>query len=216
MAEIRVTIFDDNNDIRDSLAILFNTTSGFVLGGAFSHAAEAPAYIEATLPDVVLMDIDMPGTDGIQALKNIRKLFPDLHVIMLTIFHDDDKIFDAICAGANGYVLKTKTLDEIVSAVREVVAGGSPMTPSIARKVLQLFQRNIGPQKDSDYNLTSREKEVLKFLVDGDSYKMIADKLKISYPTVNSHLTNIYRKLHVNSMGEAISLAIKNRLMSFL
>src|SRR5262245_59062185 len=161
MADIRVTIFDDNNDIRDSLAILFNTTPGFILGGAFNHANNAADHIEATLPDVVLMDIDMPGISGIQAVGHVRKVFPHLQIIMLTIFQDDDKIFDAICAGANGYVLKTRSLDEIISAVREVVAGGSPMSPSIARKVLELFQKNVSHAGDDNYLLTPREKEVL-------------------------------------------------------
>jgi DNA-binding NarL/FixJ family response regulator len=213
MPDIRITIFDDNADIRNALALLFNTQPGFVLAGSFSHARNVEEMVEATIPDVVLMDIDMPEVNGIEAVKQLRKKFQSLHIVMLTIFNNDDKIFDAICAGANGYILKTKTFEDVIVSVHEVVAGGSPMSPSIATKVLHLFQKMNAPVDDDVYNLTKREKEVLQLLAKGDSYKMIAAFLKIAYPTVNTYITSIYRKLHVHSLGEAISKALHNKIV---
>jgi len=160
----------------------------------------------------VLMDIDMPNISGIEATRNIKKKFPGQVIVILTMFDDDDKVFDAICAGAAGYLVKNESLSQLIDGVKQAHAGGAPMTPSIARKVLQLFQQKNAPAEDNAYNLTEREKEVLQHLVDGCSYKIIAGKLDLSYDTVHSHIKNIYKKLHVNSVSGAVSKALRDRL----
>ena len=154
----------------------------------------------------------MPGLNGIGTVKLIKAAFPETPILMLTVFDDDQKIFDAICAGADGYMLKNRSLDKLLDAVREVQQGGAPMSPSIAKRVLQLFQNQNSFKTSEEFNLSNREKEVLGLLVDGASYKMIADKLTIGYDTVHSHIKKIYKKLHVNSMSEAVSKALKNKL----
>jgi DNA-binding NarL/FixJ family response regulator len=168
--------------------------------------------MKALQPDVVLMDIQMPEADGIQGVKTINELFPNIKVIMQTVFEDDDKIFDAIRFGAAGYILKKAEPQKIIDAINEVVAGGSPMTPSIATKVLGYFRKKEVDNSEL-YRLSEREKEILVLLVDGKSYKMIADALSISYHTVNSHIKKIYEKLQVHSVGEAVSKAIQNKLI---
>lgn len=216
MTDIRVTIFDDSAAIRDSLSILLSNSPGTVLCGAFPDVMNLRSAIEATRPEVILMDIDMPGLNGIEAVRMIRTFNAEVQILMMTIFDDDDKIFDAICAGANGYLLKSQSLDKILDAIREVKDGGSPMSSSIARKVLVLFQQNNPVKPTEEFHLTAREKDVLTCLVEGDSYKMIADRLEIGYATVNTHVKSIYKKLHVNSVAEAISKAMKNKLTSLI
>ena len=211
---IRVAIFDDNKRILDSLTVLIEGTSGFSVAGAYSHAADAVSKILNDQPDVVLMDIDMPGTNGIQAVKEIKTQFPDLNIMMQTVFEDDDKVFESICNGASGYLLKNTPPAKILEAITEVYHGGSPMSPPIARKVLRMFAQHAPvKQTQENYNLTSREREVLQMLVEGNSYKMIADKLCITYDTVRSHMKKIYQKLHVNSINEAVGKALRNRLV---
>jgi DNA-binding NarL/FixJ family response regulator len=167
-------------------------------------------------PDVVMMDIEMPGVNGIEGVRQIKKNFTKINVLMQTSFEDDDKVFNAICAGASGYILKNTMPARILESIVEVYQGGSPMSPSVARKVLGFLQQ---PQADfaktdvPDYNLSNREKEVLSCLVKGMSYKMIADTCHISYETVRSHMKNIYEKLHVASMTEAVAKAINQRLV---
>jgi DNA-binding NarL/FixJ family response regulator len=212
MADIKVIIFDDNKRIRESLEILFSHTKGFACSGTFPDCNTLLQNIDAAKPDVVLMDIDMPGMNGIDAVKKIRSKHAELEILMLTVFDDDQKIFDAIVAGANGYILKNRSLNRLMDAVKEVHEGGAPMTPSIAKKVLKLFQQANKPETSEEFNLSVREKEVLALLVKGASYKMIADQLKIGYDTVHSHIKNIYKKLRVNSMSEAVAKAIKNKL----
>ncbi len=158
------------------------------------------------------MDIEMPGINGIEATQDIKREHPEQAIIMLTTFDDDEKVFDAICAGASGYVLKSRPLTDLIDAVKDVHMGGVPMTPSIARKMLDLFKQKNAPLKAEEFELTDREKEVLKHLVNGRSYKMIADNLKVSYETVHSHIKNIYKKLHVNSVSAAVSTALRHRL----
>jgi DNA-binding NarL/FixJ family response regulator len=212
MSPIKVILFDDNNRIRDSLELLFSSHPDFEWGGAFADATEALDQIDIHSPDVVLMDIDMPNISGIEATRNIKKKFPGQVIVILTMFDDDDKVFDAICAGAAGYLVKNESLSQLIDGVKQAHAGGAPMTPSIARKVLQLFQQKNAPAEDNAYNLTEREKEVLQHLVDGCSYKIIAGKLELSYDTVHSHIKNIYKKLHVNSVSGAVSKALRDRL----
>lgn len=205
-------LFDDNKRIRDSLSLLFASYPLYEWKGAHMDASEAIDLMEIYAPDVVLMDIDMPGINGIDAVKNIRRKYPDQVILMLTTFDDDEKIFDAICAGASGYIIKSKSLRHLLDAVKEAYEGGAPMSPSIARKVLQLFKEKNAPGDADSFHLTDREKEVLVHLINGSSYKMIAADMKLSYDTVHSHIKNIYKKLQVNSVSEAVSKAMRLRL----
>ena len=208
---IRAVIFEDNAHLRDSLFYLIDETEGFICAGAFADANNVYKNIESTKPDVVLMDIDMPGISGIEAVSIIKKNFPTVHVIMQTVFEDNDKIFDSICAGASGYLLKKASPARLIDAITEVMEGGAPMTGSVAKKVLKYF--NDQKTEGDNYNLSAREKEILLHLVNGMSYKMIAAACFISYFTVNSHIKNIYSKLQVNSVSEAVAKAINKRIV---
>src|SRR5450755_1822252 len=214
MSGIKVTIFDDNNSLRDSIAMLLQDTKDFTLCGSYSHCLEVIEDITASNPDVVIMDIDMPGINGIEGVKLIRKKFPDLQILMFTVFDNDEKVFAAIKAGAGGYILKNAEPKNLLNAISEVYNGGAPMTPGIARKVLHQFQHLQPEEKKEDYHLSQRETEVLALLVNGLSYKMIAGKLNITYDTVRAHMKKIYEKLHVTSMTEAVAKAINKKLFS--
>lgn len=215
---LNIIIFDDNINVRESIGLLLSTTINMKLAAAFDSCKNLLADIESISPDIVLMDIDMPMISGIDAVKLLRTKYPDLPVLMLTGFEDDEKVFASLCAGANGYVLKNATMQSLIQYINEVHNGGAPMTPVIARKVLNQFTKLQPAQmQNEDYNLSSREKDVLQLLVKGKSYKMIADELNISYETVHSHIRKIYQKLQVNSVGEAVSKTIsKNILRTFL
>jgi DNA-binding NarL/FixJ family response regulator len=208
---IKVIIFDDNDSLRDSIAMLLQDTADFALVGSYMHCLDVIENIEETKPDVVIMDIDMPGMNGIEGVKLIRRKFPTVQILMLTVFDDDEKVFAAIKAGADGYILKNAEPQNLLNAISEVFNGGVPMAPGIARKVLHQFQA-ILPDEQKDYRLSLREKEVLGLLVDGLSYKMIAGKLNITYDTVRAHMKKIYEKLHVASMTEAVAKAITQKL----
>ena len=214
MSGIKVAIFDDNNSLRDSISMLLQDTKDFTLCGSYSHCLDVIDDISESNPDVVIMDIDMPGINGIEGVKLIRKKFPDLQILMFTVFDDDEKVFAAIKAGAGGYILKNAEPKNLLNAISEVYNGGAPMTPGIARKVLQQFQHLQPEEIKEDYHLSLREKEVLALLVDGLSYKMIAGKLNITYDTVRAHMKKIYEKLHVASMTEAVAKAINQKLFS--
>jgi DNA-binding NarL/FixJ family response regulator len=209
---VAVAIYDDNPHRRESLKILLESASGFRIVGMFPNCTNVKNEMTEFQPDVVLMDIQMPEVDGIQGVRTINELFPNIKVIMQTVFEDDEKIFDAIRFGASGYILKKAEPHKILDAIREVLEGGSPMTPSIATRVLGYFRKKEVDHSEL-YGLSEREKEILVLLVDGKSYKMIADTLSISYHTVNSHVKKIYEKLHVHSVGEAVSKAIQNKLV---
>jgi len=215
---LRVIIFDDNKNVRESVAMLLSTTENMQLVAAFESCKNMLQQIELSKPDVILMDIEMPMLNGIDAVKELRSKFPNLPVLMLTGFEEDEKVFASLCAGANGYVLKNASMESLIQYINEVYSGGAPMTPVIARKVLNQFARVQPTQtQGEDYNLSTREKEVLQLLVKGKSYKMIADELNVSYETVHSHIRRIYQKLHVNSVGEAVSKSIsQNILKAFL
>jgi len=214
---LRVICFDDNKNIRDSVSMLLSTTGNIKMIAGFDSCKNLLQDIEREKPDVIIMDIDMPEINGVQAVEILRKQYPTLPVMMLTGFEDDEKVFSSLCAGANGYILKNTKMDSLINQIQEVYEGGAPMTPLIARKVLNQFAK-MQPQKtpDENYNLSNREKDVLHLLVQGKSYKMIADELHISYETVHSHIRKIYQKLQVNSVGEAVSKTIsKNILKAF-
>ena len=213
---VRIAIFDDNKNIRESISMLLSTEPSFEVVGSFSHALDCVDEVKECRPDVVLMDIEMPGISGIEAVKAIKIQFPQVQVLMQTVFEDDDRVFDSICAGANGYVLKNHLTTKLIEFINDLQYGGSPMSLSIARKVLikmQQIQEHVKPGIAPDYHLTNREKEVLACIVEGLAYKMIADKLSISYETVRSHVKKIYEKLHVASLTEAVGKAMRERIV---
>lgn len=214
---VRVTIFDDNKRLLDSLAILIDGSPGFQIAGTFEDCQELESKIEKSQPDVILMDIQMPGINGIEAVKIVKKKFPRINVLMQTAFENDENVFEAICAGAHGYMLKNTAPVKILDFIMDVYQGGSPMSPSVARKVLGFLHKPTVSESREDepnnYNLSAREKEVLTYLVKGMSYKMIADQCNIAYTTVRTHMKNIYEKLHVASMTEAVAKAINQKIV---
>lgn len=210
--KIKVFLFDDNAQRRDGVQMLIESTDDLEYVGDAINCVHALENIQETEPDVVLMDIDMPKMTGIEGVKLIRSKYPTLKILMQTVFEDDDKIFDSICAGADGYILKQANPLSLLNAIREVLEGGAPMTPVIARKVLQSFSSKNKPIINKSFDLSKRETEILRLLVKGYSYKMVADECCISYATVNTHITKIYQKLHVNSATGAVSLALREGL----
>lgn len=213
MKDIRVVIFDDNTQLRETMFDLIDASEGFTCSGAFANCNDVLAKIEATHPQVVLMDIEMPVMNGIGAVKLIKHEFPQIKILMQTIFEDDEKIFQSICNGAEGYILKNKPLEEILEAIREIHQGGAPMSPAIALKVIRMFKHNLSVDDNDTFSLSVREKEILKCLVEGMSYKMIADNCFISQETVGGHIKNIYKKLQVHSKSEAVAKAIKGKIV---
>ena len=212
--EIRIVIFDDNATRRDGVKLLLDNSPGFYCAGTFEDCSNLINNIIDTQPDVVLMDIDMPGINGIEAVKMIKKEFPELPVMMQTVFDHDEKVFQSILAGATGYMLKKTPPVKLLEAIKEIHEGGAPMTPEIAVKVLQFFRKKEQEKAAIETSLTDREKEILSALVEGLSYKMIADKQQISYHTVNFHIRNIYKKLHVHNVSEAVAKAIRDKIVS--
>jgi len=209
----KVAVFDDNLARRQGLELLINAMDSMQCVGIFPNCSDVVHRLRSNLPDVVLMDINMPMVDGIEGLKLIKRAYPNIKVIMQTIFEEESKIIEAICAGADGYIIKQKSPMKLIDGIIEVMEGGAPMTPSVAYKVLKLFNGASKPISNSDFNLTKREKEILDLLVNGYSYKMIAEKCFISYATVNKHISNIYSKLQVNSVAAAVSKALKEGLV---
>lgn len=207
---INVIIYEDNNFLRESLSSLISNAEGFELGGAYENCNEVEAQVDVLKPDVVLMDIEMSGVNGIEGLKIIRKNFPAVNVLILTVFEDNDRVFEAICAGATGYLLKKTSPAKILEAIRDIVDGGAPMTSSIARKVLQLFPKQPARSEEVD-KLTHREQQVLQLLVNGYSYKMIASELNVTLETIRTYIKRMYEKLRVHSVTEAINKAFPNR-----
>ncbi len=208
---IRILIFEDNPDFVDGISGLIADTPGMELAGAYKNCKNVVRNVQHHQPDVVLMDIDMPVENGLQGLRALRDAGLDVQVLMLTVFDDNERVFQSICFGANGYLLKHAAPEQIVHAIREVHTGGAPMTPSVARQVLKLFSQPFRHAKELQ-TLTSREHDVLSCLVRGYSYKMAADELGVSIETLRFHIKNIYAKLHVNSKSEAVAKAIQNKL----
>jgi len=210
---IKVAIFEDNRNLREGLFQLIDGSDGFRCVGAFPNCDRLIQNIKESKPDVVLMDIEMPGLSGIEAIKILKENFPEIKVLMETIFEDNNKIFDSICNGAEGYILKNTPPVLILSAIKDIYEGGAPMTPSVASKVLKMFKKNSTSTTKEEVDLTEREKEILKSLIEGMSYKMIAATYFISIDTVSGHIKNIYKKLQVHSKSEAVVKAIKSRLI---
>jgi len=214
---IRVAIFEDNKLVRESFEAILNGTEGFICSGAFSSCNNLNFDLRRSQPDVVLMDIEMNGVNGIEGTRMISQQQPSIKILIQTVFEDDDKIFAAISAGASGYILKKTSPAKLIDAIQEVNNGGAPMSPGVAAKVLQLFQRlapiNKNTSSDESTQLTQREKEILSLMMEGDNFHAIAGKIFISYDTVRTHVRNIYKKLHVTSVNQAIAKAFKHRLI---
>jgi DNA-binding NarL/FixJ family response regulator len=206
---LSVLLYEDNDPLRESISTMMMLDERFKVSGSFNNAVMAEAQITDLRPDIILMDIDMPGRTGIEAVKHIRATGSVIPILMLTVFDDTQHVFDAICAGASGYLLKKHLSVKLFDAIDEVLNGGAPMSPSIAHMVIASLQR---PSSDS-YQLTAREKEVLSSLAKGNSYKLIAAEYSITIDTVRAHLKKIYGKLHVHSQTEAVVKALKERLV---
>ena len=209
---IHVLIIEDDETYRESITDLINESGQLFCDHTCESCEEAIRVIQkGYLPQVILLDIQLPGISGIEGIKKIKELSPVTHIIMLTVFDDDDKVFNAICQGATGYLLKSSTSEQIQQAIMQVVCGGAAMSPSIAAKILKMFSEYSQIKKD--YGLTEREKEILKSLVEGKNKKQVASELFISLYTVDTHLKNIYTKLHVHSQIELISKTLKEHLL---
>lgn len=207
---VRILIFEDNTILRESLSNLLLLTGDYEVLAAYPDCSNVEAEVKQHEPNVILMDIDMPGMNGIEAVKRIRIFNQQVQIIILTVFDDNSHVFDAMYAGANGYLLKKYISDKLIHSIREVLSGGAPMSPSIARMIISSMQQ---PAPVNDYQLTSREKEILQSLAQGNSFKMIAADLCISLDTVRTHIKRIYDKLHVRSQIEAVSKAINEKLV---
>lgn len=205
----KIILFEDNERLRESLAYLLKM-NGYDVVGDYNTCTEAATIARVYQPDVVLMDIDMPGESGITGVSKIKEARPQTAVIMYTVFEDDDKLFKCLCAGANGYLLKKTPPAKLFEAIQDVMEGGAPMSPTIARKVLSTFQNQ---QKPNKYHLSPREIEVLKWLVKGYSIKQIAAEMFIAFDTARTHLKNIYQKLHVNCGKEAIAKVLGEKII---
>jgi DNA-binding NarL/FixJ family response regulator len=209
---VRVVIIEDMRDVRESLTILINGTNGFRCVGSYRTMEEALDGVAANQPAVILTDIGLPGMDGIEGTRQLRDRFPDIPVLALTVYDDDEKVFKVICAGASGYLLKNTPPARLLESLRDVVDGGAPMSPEIARRVMRLF-REFRPPPSASYHLTPQETALLKLLVEGHHYKTAAHELGISTNTVSFHLKHIYEKLQVHSKSEAVAKALKERLI---
>lgn len=209
---IKAAIIEDTRDIREGLAMLINGTEGYRCIHAFRSMEEALEGMERELPHVVLVDIGLPGMSGIEGMRILKSRHPDLPMLMLTVYNDDDRIFDALCAGACGYLLKNTAPVRLLASLEEAVMGGSPMSPEIARRVVTLF-REIRPAEKAGHDLTPHETRLLKMLVDGHNYKTAAKELGVSVNTISFHMRRIYEKLQVHSKSEAVSKALRHRLI---
>lgn len=209
---VKVAIIEDRREIRDGLAMLVDYTDGFSCTGSYRSMEDAIAKLPGNLPDVVLSDIGLPGMDGIEGVKILKEKYPQLTILMLSVYEDNDRIFDALCAGATGYLLKKTPPAKLLDSLREAVAGGAPMSPEVARRVINLFTQ-VRPPERVDYDLTPHEVRLLKLLVEGHSYKSAATELRVSVNTISFHLKNIYEKLQVHSKSEAVAKALKDRIV---
>lgn len=209
---VRVVIIEDLHEIRDCLVALVHGTHGFHCASSFRTMDEALVGVSDARPDVILTDLGLPGMDGVDGIRRLRQMYPEVPILALTVYDNDDKIFDALCAGASGYLLKTTPPARLIESLDEVVQGGAPMSPEVARRVVRLF-RDFRPPAHASYHLTPQETELLRLLVEGHHYKTAAHELNISTSTVSFHLKNIYQKLQVHSKSEAVARALRERLI---
>jgi DNA-binding NarL/FixJ family response regulator len=209
---VRIVIYDDNEQLRKSMQLLLLSQPGYEVVAVFEHANEVVRDIEQLHPDLVILDIDMPGRKGTEAVGLIKETDPNCLVVMHTVFEEEENLFASLCAGANGYLLKKTAPERFLSYIEEVLAGGAPFSPGIAQKVLTFFQHHRPLQHT--YNLTEREKQILQLLVKGYTYKAISAELSIALDTSRKHIRNIYEKLHVNCGREAVALALQHKLTS--
>ena len=209
---VSVAIIEDHREFRDYLTALISGTEGFHCTGSFRSVEEALPRIKAHVPDVILLDIGLPGMSGIEGIHLFRERYPEILLLTLTVHDDDERIFDALCAGASGYLLKKTQPAQLVQSVKEAAQGGEPMSPEVARRVIRLF-RKIRPPDRADYDLSPHEIRILKLLVEGHNYKTAGAKLGVAPTTINFHLQNIYQKLQVHSKTEAVAKALRNRLI---
>lgn len=212
-ALIKTAIIEDQRDIREGLTMLINGTEGYHCTGSYRSMEEALDKISRDLPDVVLSDIGLPGMDGIEGMRILKERYPQMLILMLTVYDDDDRIFDALCAGACGYLLKRTSPARLLESLRESVTGGAPMSPEVASRVITLF-RDIRPPERADYELTPHETRLLKLLVEGYNYTTSAQELNVSINTIKFHMRNIYDKLQVHSKSEAVAKALRDRLVN--
>ena len=209
---INVWLVEDNHSFRKTIARVLSAVEDMQCTRDFANSEEALEELAAGgVPDVILLDVELPGMNGLDAVLRIKSMCPATRIVMLTVFDDHDKIFKAVCSGASGYLLKTSPVEKILESVREAFAGGAPMTPRVARSVLDMFQ-HLRPPQQQGYGLTAREQEVLELMAQGLLKKEIADRLTLSYHTVDTHLRNIYAKLHVNTRTAAVAKALRERL----
>lgn len=208
---VSIVIFEDNIRLRESLTILLDGVDGYNVCGSYENCEQAAAIIGRHRPDIVIMDIGMPGVDGIEGLRIIKEKYPETCIIIHTVLEDEDRLFQCLCGGANGYILKNTSFVHLLDAIENVLHGGAPLSPVIAKKVLQSFRQTASGRLQ--YHLTDREKEVLSQLIKGFSYKMIAGNCHISVDTVRGHIRNIYSKLHVNCGREAVAKALRDRIV---
>jgi DNA-binding NarL/FixJ family response regulator len=209
---IRAAVIEDQRDIREGLTMLINGTAGYRCTGSYRSMEEALDKIKSDVPDVVLCDIGLPGMSGIDGIRILRERHPNLLLLMLTVYDDDERIFDALCAGACGYLLKRTSPARLLESLKEAVTGGAPMSPEVASRVIALF-REIHPRERADYQLTPHETRLLKLLVQGHNYTTAADELHVSYNTVKFHMRHVYEKLQVHSKSEAVAKAMAERLV---
>jgi DNA-binding NarL/FixJ family response regulator len=213
--KIRVVIFEDNHHLRDSLQLLINTSEEFVCINSYPDTSDILIKLKNDNPDIVIMDIEMPGLNGIDSTRILKQKFPEIAVIIFTVFEDAEKVFKALQAGGSGYLLKSTTSAQILQALMDVYKGGSVFSPLVAKKIVNFFQlKPIADDIRTDFNLTAKERELLQHMANGKSYKMIAEAMMITIETVKTHVKNIYRKLHVNSSTEAIRKALQNKMVN--
>jgi DNA-binding NarL/FixJ family response regulator len=206
----RIVIFEDNSRLRQSLKILLDGVDGYTVCGDYENCSRAIAVVDEHRPDVIIMDINMPGGDGIEGLRVIKEHRPQTYIIMHTVLEDEERLFECLCSGANGYILKNTSFVNLLEAIDNVLNGGAPLSPSIAKKILASFRQ---PPNRMQYHLSERETEIVKYLVKGYSYKMIANACHISLDTVRGHIRNIYAKLHVNCGREAVAKALRDKIV---
>lgn len=212
MSPIAVAIVEDHPDLRKSLGLILDATPGYACAGSYDRCEELLADLPSIAPQVILMDIGLPGMSGIEGIRRVKAQRSDIKILVQTIYDDDDKVFRAICAGADGYVLKKAPPLELLQAIEQVVEGGVPMSPCIAHSVIEMF-KDFAPKQEQAVGLTAREHELLKSLADGLDYKQIAERHFISTDTVRNHIRHIYEKLHVHSKSEAVAKAFRQRLV---